>query len=67
METGIPMDSSGMIPVATPEELYDYGVKFVAKYGPNYLQKPVFAGFMTGGEFGEAIYVESRKLFDSMR
>ncbi|MCL1802421.1 MAG: methyltransferase [Eubacteriaceae bacterium] len=66
METGLPPIGFGES-YEDPNTEVDAAKAFVAKYGPDYAQKPVFAGFFAPAQFSETIYIESRKMFESMR
>ncbi|MCL1803647.1 MAG: methyltransferase [Eubacteriaceae bacterium] len=65
MNTGLPGFGSPIVP--TPEEEVAAAKKFIEKFGADYASKPVFAGFAMSPIFVETLYVESRKLFESMR
>jgi len=68
IEAQIPVDPATGFGTMDPDENYAAGKAFVDKYGPDYLTKPVTnASFAMNSKFSEAVYVESRKLFESMR
>jgi hypothetical protein len=65
IEPDISIDFFAPNPVLpTDEESAEAARKFINKFGPNFLKKPVLPGFFFGpAAFSDTLYEESRKLF----
>ena len=67
MPSGLKTDSAGRNFISDPEENIRAAKAFVAKYAPNYRQKPVLPSvFRAPAEYTETIYTESLSYFANM-